>query len=181
METNQQIVGRGIFLIFVSAIVSLFSGLWIVGAIASLVSIGIQIYALYKLSNQHFNYKNAFTVQIILIVAAVLQVVFSGGTVVGTIFNIATRILSFLSVYYICAATGSVLEGISTDLVVRAELIRKLYMVCTIILVVCEVLYLIPLINIIGGLIAAVTAIVFLVAQILYLVFIYKSYKVLSV
>lgn len=180
METNQQAVGKGLFLIFVGAIVSLFTGIPILGVIAAIVGIAISIYGLYKLSGYHPSYKNAFTVQIASIVVVVLEAIFYRSSVLGTILSLVSTVLGFLSVYFICMGTSSMLNGISTELMNRGQLIWKLYLLCTIILLVCKLLSLIPIINILAALIAAVTAIVQVVAGILYLIFIYKSYKALS-
>ena len=93
--------------------------------------------------------------------------------------GMANTILSFLSVFYICKATAGILWGVDQTLVSRAGLIWKLYGLCMVISLICELLMYIPIINILASIVTFIIAIVQLVAGILYLIFLWQSQKVL--
>lgn len=76
--------------------------------------------------------------------------------------------------------SAALLQGVDDGLVNRAGLIWKMYLVCTVILIVCQILSYIPIINILAAIAAFLTAIVQLVASILYLIFLWSSQKTLQ-
>ncbi len=94
--------------------------------------------------------------------------------------TIVSTIIDFLVVYLVCNTTAGYLSGRSPELVSRAGLIWRIYLICMIIILACSVLTLIPFINLLAGLIIIITGLVQIVASILYIIFLYQSQKALS-
>lgn len=180
MDTSQREVSKGLYYLFAGEIISLFSFIPLIGVVVSLVGYAIMVYGLYLLMNQHPDYKNAFIIEIAAMVVSILEAIFSENAF-GTFLNFVTIVLSFLLVFFICRGTAAMLDGISTELVARAQLIWKAYLVCTAVLLVAAVLLMIPILNLLGVVLAFIFVIVQLIAGIFFLIFIYKSYKVLQV
>ena len=175
MGYSKEQASRGLLLLFVSAIVALFSWLPFVG----IVAFGLNLYALYTLSTAAEGYRTAFQVNIAGIILIIAGMFFDHGFL-GALIDIAVQILNFLSVYLICRTTGEFLAGVDYRLAGSGATVWTLYAVCTGVLILCELLSVIPIINIGAALLEFGMAIVQLVAGILYLVFLWRSQKALA-
>lgn len=177
---NNAIVSKSMKLLFISQIVSIaavFLGfIPVVGIIISLAPLAITIYALYLAGAAHPNYRTAMLMTAANFVATLL-----GSFFLATLFSIVSTALNFLVVYFICNTTAEFCNGAgATDLAQRGTTIWKMYFVCSAVTIVCRVLLLIPILNIIAALIMAIVAIVTLVALVNYIIFLWKSHKVLA-
>lgn len=170
--------GNGIYYLFIGQILGLLGFIPILGMVAVLASFVICLYAIYVLSGVSEDYKTAFFITIVNLAVNIIGLFFNHGFISGML-GMANTILSFLSVFYICKATAGILWGVDQTLVSRAGLIWKLYGLCMVISLICELLMYIPIINILASIITFIIAIVQLVAGILYLIFLWQSQKVL--
>lgn len=180
MDSTRAIAGKGLFYVFVGQIVSLFTFIPFLGGFVGLAALVISIYGFYTMAKADNDYNTAFIVTIVnLVITLIHMFAFKSGAM-NLLVTVANTLLSFLVVYYVCTATAALLQGVDDGLVNRAGLIWKMYLVCTVILIVCQILSYIPIINILAGIAAFLTAIVQLVASILYLIFLWSSQKTLQ-
>ena len=170
--------GNGIYYLFIGQILGLLGFIPILGIVAVLASFIICLYAIYILSGVSEDYKTAFFITIINLAVNIIGMFFNHGIISGML-SMANTILSFLSVFYICKATAGILWGVDQTLVSRAGLIWKLYGLCMVVMLICELLMYIPIINILASIVTFIIAIIQLVAGILYLMFLWQSQKVL--
>lgn len=175
MSYPREQASRGLLLLFVSAIISLFSWLPFIG----IVAFGLNLYALYTLSTAAEGYRTAFYVNIVGIILSVVGMVFKNGFL-GALVDMAIQILNFLSVYFICKTTGDFLSTVDYRLAGSGTTVWVLYAVCTGVMILCELLSVIPIINIGAALLSAGIAVVQFVAGILYLIFLFRSQKALA-
>lgn len=175
----RQTAGKGLMFLFIAQILVLGSIIPFIGIFVALAALVLSLYAFYTLSSAGEQYKNAFTLTIIVLVISIVKI-FAGDGFLSAILDIATSVINLIVVFYVCNGTADLLRGIDDGLVNRAGLIWKMYMICTVVMIICEFLVLIPIINIIAGLTAIVILIVQFVASILYLIFLWSSQKVLQ-
>lgn len=179
MNQSHATAGQGLMLIFLGQIVTLFSFIPVLGGFAALAGLIISVIGFYTLSQVNEGYKNAFYLTIVNLVISVLKVIFRTG-ILNTMFSLISSIIGLIIVYLVCTTTAELLKGEDDGLVDRAGLIWKLYAICTCVSIVCSLLMYIPFINILAALFTFVIAIVQIVAAILYLIFLWKSQKVLK-
>ena len=168
-------LSKALMWIFIAQILVLVGGLLPIVAIVGYVLNLVALYAAGKLDE---GYKTAF---ILTIVNTVLSVVASfAGDGLGSIVSIASSVVNLCTLYYVVMTTVKQLEAAGhSDVAAKGVTVWKLNLICTIVAVVLSVLLLIPVIQVIAAVLAIVVGIVSLVAGILYLIFLYKSSKVL--
>lgn len=172
--------GKGLMYLFWAQIISLFSWIPFLGSWISLAACILTIYAFYTMSQSTSGYKNAFVLTIAqLIVSAITLFIFKEG-VLNSIFAMVLTVINFLVVYFVCNSTGELLYGVDNALAQRAATLWKIYLICTAVSIVCSLLSVIPIINILAGLVKGVIIIVQFVAAILYMIFLWRSQKVLQ-
>ena len=166
--------GSGLKKVFIGEILSILSFIPLVGGILALVGLILNLVGLNEASRASEGYRTAFTLSIVSIVLAVL-------TLVLPILSVVGSILSFVVVYLVCITTADILDECGdSDTAAKGRFVWKLYVVCTVILVVCGLVALIPGAAILAGLVIIPTAIASLVAGIQYLIFLYRAYNFLA-
>lgn len=166
--------GRGLNKIFVGEILAILSFIPLLGGILALVGLILILVGLNEAAQAAEGYRTAFWLGIASIVAAVLSLFVPGVGLVGDI-------LSFIIVYLVCTTTANILdENGDPATAAKGRFVWKLYIVCTIIMVICGVLALIPGVVILAGLVLIPTVIASLVAGIQYLIFLYRASTFLS-
>lgn len=102
----------------------------------------------------------------------------------GNILSIATDVLSLASLYFVCITTNRLLKetAAAENLIDRGIVVWKLNVVCTVILLVCYLLQMIP--GNIAAIIAGYLAIFALIAQIVgnvpYILYLHNAYRALE-
>lgn len=179
MDNTRQLAGKGLQYLFIGQIAVFFAFIPFLGTIILLAATILSIYGLYTLSKATQDYRTACMLALLNAVVSIFHQFFSRGFM-DLLLSLVSSIISFLIVYLVCTSTAHLLEGISTQLVARANLIWKLYALCTLVLVACEVISHVPIIKYLTIPVTFLIAIVQIVAQILYLIFIWRSQKVLQ-
>lgn len=176
MQDNYVVAGNGLQYMFWGAVVGLVGAfIPLVGAIVTLVGSIVVLYGLYTAMNTQENYKMAMYMVIAGVVLSVLGIIFSEG-ILHALVSMASTVVSFLEVYYICTATAALLTAKGDqEQADKANLVITLNLVCAVISVVCVLVGWIPVINVLAWLAGIVGGIVAIVACVLQLIFYYKS------
>lgn len=172
--------GKGLYFLFIGQILALLAIIPFLGLIALVAGAVFSLYGLYTMSQADSDYQTAFILTIVNAAVSVVGNLFFKTGVMHSVMGIVQDILGFMIVYLICNTTGKLLYGISNALSDRASLLWKIYLVCTVIAVVCSLLSAVPILNILAALVGWIVAIVQLAASILYLIFIWKSQQTLQ-
>lgn len=169
MFIGQILVIVGTLLIWVPFVGSL---IVIAGTVAGLLGI-------YKAGADDENYRGALVFQVISLVVGVVNG-FLGDGILSSLLGIVSMVLSLLVVYTVCNTTSNLLHSLGNEpLAERGQTVIKLYMACTAVSIVCQVLGIVPILNIIAGLVMVVAAIVQVVGYVMYLLFLNGSSKAL--
>ena len=192
MYEDNLLAGKGLKLLFIGQILSVISNFMAEGLLSGLVSLTSVIVALVGLNMAapaHPKFRTAFRLNIVmivlLVVTAILSVLPKAGLSLGlTALLLAVAILAVAlgvwSVYLICTAAGELLtaNGYAT-LSAKGVTVWKLFLVCSVTMVVFMVLLVVPFVQIIAAFLVLGTAVAMLVGAILYMVFLYNAYHAL--
>lgn len=166
--------GRGLNKMFIGEILSILSFIPLVGGILALVGLILTLVGLNEASAAADGYRTAFWTGIVSIVVDVLAVFLSP-------LGVVSSILSFVMVYLVCITTADILDETGDPATAaKGRFVWKLYVVCTVIIVVCALLALIPGVVVLAALVMIPTVIATLVAGIQYLIFLYRASSFLS-
>lgn len=180
--SNYEIAGNGLKLMFWGQILTLITVLValinvFIGVLCLLAGGVMALVGLFKAGPAHPNYHNAVMMTVVSMVVGVLRNIFADNFL-GGILTIAASVVSFLVTYYVCTASGELLEAKGDmEQANRAALIWKLFGGCTAVGVVCTLVVWIPVLNVLAVLASAVAGIVSLIAAILFLIFLYKAHQ----
>ena len=135
-------------------------------------------------------YRTAFNLVIIGLVtnlAASLVSAYAGtegiAGICGNILSMADDILSLASLYFVCITTNRLLkETAAENLIDRGIVVWKLNVVCTVILLVCYLLRMIPgnIAVIIAGYLAIFAVIAQIIGTVLYILYLRNAYRALE-
>lgn len=165
----------------VAGVVSVIPILGIIGSIAALVFAIMSLLGLNKAGRDIEGCKKAFMMTIGQIILNVLTNFLGGVPVVGLILNLASYVVSFLIVYFVCTSVAAVMREIGQDSIASTgETVYKINLVCYVVMIVAVILALIPALLIIAGIVSFVVGIAAIVAEILYMIFLYKSSNALA-
>lgn len=185
MYEDNLIVGKSLKLLFIGEILAAVSA--VLGdsglaGLASLAALILNLIALSMAAPTHPYFRTAFQVNIALIVLGVVQVILTltGMMVLAILAVIAEAVLGVLNVYLICTAAGQFLtvNGYAA-LAAKGAVVWKLYLICSVAMMVFMVLILVPFVQIIAVFLVIGTTIAMLVGAILYMVFLYNAYHAL--
>lgn len=102
----------------------------------------------------------------------------------STILSIATDVLSLASLYFVCITTNRLLKEVAAaeNLIDRGIVVWKLNVVCTVILLVCYLLRMIPgnIAVIIAGYLAIFAVIAQIIGTVLYILYLRNAYRALE-
>ena len=102
----------------------------------------------------------------------------------SNILSIATDVLSLASLYFVCITTNRLLKEVAAaeNLIDRGIVVWKLNVVCTVILLVCYLLQMIPgnIAAIIAGYLAIFALIAQIVGNVLYILYLHNAYRALE-
>ena len=184
---NYQNAGTGIKKMFIAAVGAIICSVLLIiplinilAAVGALVFLIISMVGLYEAGKDIEGCKNAFVFTVIRLVVRIVGVFFKTG-ILHALFTIADDVLGLLIVYSVCTSIEAVMQQIgASDVAQKGHTVWLINLVCYIVMIVVAVLNLIPLVNILGGVISIITSIVTLVAEILYMIFLNKSYSALG-
>lgn len=166
--------GRGLNKVFIGEILAILSFIPLLGGILALVGLILVLVGLNEASAAADGYRTAFWLGIASIVVKVLSIVIP-------LLGLVSSILAFVEVYLVCITTADILDETGDPATAaKGRFVWKLYIVCTVIIVVCSLLVLIPGVVILAALVMIPTVIATLVAGIQYLIFLYRASAFLS-
>ena len=171
---------NGLKMIFIAQIFNIIGAIvpGIVGSVIQAIAMIITLLGLKQAAIDEEGYNNAFIFTLINLVIGFFN---KGDGILASLMGIVSSILALCIVHAVCNATSSLLNTIGeSSLAGRGNIIWTLYLVCTVVVIICDVLMIIPLINILAAFGAFIAAIVAIVAAIMYMVFIYQSSKALA-
>lgn len=165
------------------SIVPVFFPIIQVFAAAALLVAGIlTLIGLYQCRRDDSGCRTAFTLVIVQLVTNLLSRFIPG--IIGTIFLLATDVLGLASLYFVYTTTNRLLktvgaEGRITD---RGVLVWRLNVICTAILIVCELLQALSsdIATVFAGFLAIFALIAQLVGSILYILYLRDAYRALQ-
>ena len=166
--------GRGLNKVFIGEILVILSFIPLIGGILALVGAIMILVGLNEASAAADGYRTAFWIDIAAIVVEVLAIFIPP-------LGVVSSILFFVMVYLVCNITADILDETGDPATAaKGRFVWKLYVVCTVITVVCTLLALIPGVVILAALVMIPTLIATLVAGIQYLIFLYRASGFLS-
>lgn len=171
-------IARGLWLLFFGGVLGLIGGLIPnLDGILSLVSLALELLGLHIAGRGEPGYRTAFWITLANVAVQFLAGLFSTleeGALLA-VFGLADLVLSFLSIYWVCATTARLLDPLNAPLAHRGTMVWKVSAVGLAVLAVCTLLSLIPLVNLLAGLLAIITAVVLVITLVVYLVFLYQA------
>ena len=158
---------------------------------AILVAAFLSLVGLAQCRKDDKGYRTAFNLVIIGLVtnlAASLVSAYAGtegiAGICGNILSMADDILSLASLYFVCITTNRLLKetAAAENLIDRGIVVWKLNVVCTVILLVCYLLRMIPgnIAVIIAGYLAIFAVIVQIIGTVLYILYLRNAYRALE-
>ena len=181
-------IGKGLRLVFfgeiLTTVAGLFSwfGLSLIGLVLTIVGLGMA-------GQGDSGYQKAFHVTILHLAMVFLGVILTAltlafmpvlGDVLAALIVLASAVLAFLSVYYVCATSASLQNSRSNPLSKRSCTLFKVYGVCSAVTHACALALMLPFLAtmLLAGGIAFFSSIILAVAGVLYIVFLYQASEV---
>lgn len=144
----------------------------LLGSLLVLAAGILDIVGLYKAGADDQGYRGALIFALIAVVVGVIMGWVDQSGILYALLSIVDSILTFLVVNAVCQTTGNLLHSMGKeDLVEKGNTVSKLYLICTVISVVCTLVGAIPILNLLAGLAGIVGGVITLVGYVLYLIF----------
>lgn len=151
-------------------------------AAALLVAGFLALIGLFQCQKDDAGYRTAFTLTIAQLVLDLIQTFLPDPY--SSILSIAVDAVGLASLYYVCITTNRLLKEVGTDekLTDRGIVVWKLNLVCTVIVIVCQLLALIPgdISTVIAGFVAIFALVAQIVGMIIYLLYLRNAYHTLQ-
>lgn len=178
MENNYAVAGKGLQFMFWGTIVGLVGAfIPLLGFLVMIVGGLVVLYGLYTAMGTQENYKMAMYMVILSVVLNILSGFCDEG-IFNAVLSVASTVVSFLQVYYICTATAALLSAKGDQAQAdKAKLIVTLNLICAVVSIVCLLVAWIPVVNVLAAVAAVLAGIVGIVAAVLQLIFYFKSSK----
>ncbi len=174
---------NGLRLMFIGQILMIAGVLlaWVpfVGFLLLIAAPFVELLGIYRAGDDDDNYRGALVFAVLALVINLISGFLSEGFL-SSILDMASEVVGLLMVFSVCNTTSNLLHSIGHEsLSQRGATVVKIYTACTAVSIVCQVLGIIPIINIAAALVAGVSSLVMLVGYVMYLTFLYGSSKVL--
>lgn len=163
----------------VAAVLMIIPVINMLAAIALIVSLVLYMIGINEAGKDDENYKTAFTLIIVQLVISVLN-----SLIGGVIFDLVNEALALAVLYFVCITTNRLLKetAAAENLIDRGIVVWKLNVVCTVILLVCYLLRMIPgnIAAIIAGYLAIFAVIAQIIGTVLYILYLRNAYRALE-
>lgn len=174
---------NGLRLMFIGQILMIAGVLlaWVpfVGFLLLIAAPFVELLGIYRAGDDDDNYRGALVFAVLALVINLISGFLSEGFL-SSILDMASEVVGLLMVFSVCNTTSNLLHSIGQEsLSQRGATVVKIYTACTAVSIVCQVLGIIPIINIAAALVAGVSSLIMLVGYVMYLTFLYGSSKVL--
>lgn len=184
MNKEYALAGKGLWFLFLAEILGLASKVvrvipllgWIVYPILLVVAFALQFIGPYTARSTHPGFQNAFYMALIGVLVGVLSAFVREGSVMVTIISLAALVVSFLVIYFVCTAAGTLLAAKGDVLQAdRANFIWKLYAACTLVDIAATLVMGVPVLGVLAKLASYVSMVVSTVAAIMMILFLYTA------
>ena len=158
-------------------------------AVAALLVAGfLALVGLYQCRKDDPGYNTAFMLVlasfVINLLSNLLQAYFNAPAIIVTLISVVSDVLTLASLYFVCITTNRLLQTIGTDArtIDRGVLVWRLNVICTAILIVCELLqaFSSDIATVFAGFLAIFALIAQLVGSILYILYLRDAYRALQ-
>lgn len=158
-------------------------------AVAALLVAGfLALVGLYQCRKDDPGYNTAFMLVlasfVINLLSNLLQAYSNAPAIIVTLISVVSDVLTLASLYYVCITTNRLLQTIGTDTrtIDRGVLVWRLNVICTAILIVCELLQALSsdIATVFAGFLAIFALIAQLVGSILYILYLRDAYRALQ-
>lgn len=172
--SDRETVSRGLDLMFAAEIAALFALIPVLGVVAAIASLVMGIMGLVKCAKVNTGYLTTLFAHVVGMACAIVPL--------NPITGLVSTVCAFISAYFVCTATDEVIvaEGLYQSQRLKGSTVWKLHLGCDLALLACTLLAYSPLLNILAGIGAIGVLIATLAADILYVVFLYRSSKLLA-
>lgn len=189
MDENRN-AGQGLFFLFSGELISLIGavtlllpvavvgGIWQFGA--GIAGSLLVLYGLFVISKIQSGYRKAFRLTLAGIFLQFLTIGLQMESAAYLLISFAVIVLNTMCIYHICLTTSGLLAPYDSVLAQRGDLIRKLAVGCTAATLASTCLAMVPIISILVTVALPVIGIAQIVQSVLYLMFLWKSQKVLQ-
>lgn len=152
-------------------------------AVAALLVAGfLALIGLYQCRKDDAGYRTAFMLTIVQLVLDLARTFLPEPY--NSILSIVVDAVGLAILYYVCITTNRLLQEVGADekLIDRGVVVWKLNLVCTVIVIVCQLLGLIPgdISTVIAGFVAIIALVAQIVGMILYLLYLRNAYRTLQ-
>ena len=177
------VAGKGLYYLFLGQILSLLAIIMPVFGVLALLAAGLlSLLGFYTLSKANEGYKTAFIIMLGAMAVEVIDILFASGTgFLATACSFFSMFLNAMVIYYVCNTTSGLLYGRNYEVAEMGQKVWKGVILFTAIDMICIVLSIIPLIDILALVVRVIVWIAQAIVSILYIVFLWKSQKVLRV
>lgn len=169
---------RGIQLLFLSIILAIIAPPLTVlgiGAVVSVVSIVLQLVALFIAAGDDSGYRTAFYASVANLALNLLGNFVQQGSVVYTLVSTVSSIVGLYMTYKVITVTCYLLMNKAPNVAAQGQSVGKIYVVCFVINFLCNFLELVPFIGLMARLISILASLVQLVGYVLFLVFLFRA------
>ncbi len=182
-----KMAGKGLGLMALGAAVASLGELWVVsgfwGGVAAIAGTLLVLYGIYLAMPAHPYFKLAAGAEAAIIVLSVLQMIFQGRILGGTLFIVST-LIALLSTVLVCGAIGTLLkekpEG-GRDLTEQSKTAVLVYAAGAAVSVLCTLISWIPLLNFLTDFVTGtVTGLVMLAANLWRAYFYFRASRALA-
>lgn len=153
----------------------------IAGLVIALVSFVMQLVGLSKAGPAHAGYKNAMLMVAINIALGVVAFFVMGNQILSVVFQVASPIAVFLSVYFVLSATIVLLREKGDEAnAAKGSTVRIMYLACTAVGVLNTLIGACPVLTGVASIATMISSVVQIVAMFLYIGFLGRSVRALS-
>ncbi len=169
---------RGIQLLFLSIILAILSAplsMLGIGSIVSVVSIVLQLVALFIAAGDDSGYRSALYASVANLVLNLLCNFVQQDSVVYKLVSNVSSIVALYMTYQVITITCYLLMEKAPNVASQGQTVAKIYVMCFVITFICRFLELVPFIGLMARLIYILASLVELVGYVLFLVFLFRA------
>ncbi len=182
-KTQNRAIGKGLYFLFIAEALGLLSLVPMMGTVMTVASALVSIYALYMLNKADGKYRVPFILTILNVVLAIL---YSYSVLAGLHDNICIVLLSTMyilkavMVFFICTTTAKLPRGLDPALAEQASWVWKVVLFSDLLAAARALLVNAPETIYTTDMMNSLAPLISVAATVIYLVFLWKSQKILQ-
>lgn len=175
---------QGLKLMFLGQILMIVSSFFFLIPILGLVLLAaaevLELLGIYTAGKDDENYRGALVFAAALLAAGLISGLLQPGFL-SSLLGLASSVLNFLVVFSVCNTTSNLLHSVGQEaLSQRGALVVKIFAACTAVSLLCQLLSIIPIVNIAAALVSGIAGLVMVVGYVMYLLFLNNSSQALG-